>query len=45
MFRLIADEGKILTDGEYQGTVIDVLADRVGEWHEIDAPEQADEGK
>lgn len=36
MFRLIADEGKILTNGEVKGSVIDVLAEKAEEWYEID---------
>lgn len=38
MKRLIADEGKVLTNGSQQGSVIDCLADDVDQWSEIDAP-------
>ena len=37
MYRLIADEGKILTDGEIETSCIDVHGTEG--WTEIDAPE------
>lgn len=37
-YRLIADEGKALTDGENIASVVDVSIDDVGKWTEIDAP-------
>lgn len=41
MVRLIADEGKLLTDGNYQGKVIDVCpAENANNWYEIDEPEK-----
>jgi hypothetical protein len=41
MVRLIADEGKLLTDGEFVGKVIDVCpAEDANKWYEIDAPEE-----
>lgn len=41
MVRLIADEGKALTDGESVGKVIDVCpAEDATKWYEIDEPEQ-----
>lgn len=43
MYRLIADEGKLLTNGSIQATCVDVLADRAAEWTEIDAPEEKSE--
>lgn len=39
MYRLIADEGKVLTNGEVEGSVVDVLADKADEWYEIDEPQ------
>lgn len=40
MVRLIADEGKVLTDGEFLGKVIDVCpAENANKWYEIDEPE------
>ena len=39
MYRLIADEGKILTNGDVNGSVVDVLADKADEWYEIDEPQ------
>ena len=39
MVRLIADEGKVLINGEWQGKVIDVCpAEDANKWYEIDAP-------
>lgn len=39
MIRLIADEGKVLTDGETTTSCVDVCpADDVDKWTEIDAP-------
>lgn len=44
MVRLIADEGKVLTDGEWQGKVIDVCpAENANRWYEIDEPEPEQE--
>lgn len=40
MARLIADEGKLLTDGNWTGKVIDVCpAEDANKWYEIDEPE------
>lgn len=36
MYRLIADEGKILTDGELKVKSIDIFAEDLGKWTEID---------
>ena len=36
--RLIADEGKILTNGTIQGTVVDCAVEEKELWSEIDAP-------
>ncbi len=36
--RLIADEGKVLTDGTSEWNCVDALPDEVGKWSEIDAP-------
>lgn len=36
--RLIADEGKALTDGTSEWNCVDALPDEVGKWSEIDAP-------
>ena len=36
--RLIADEGKALTDGTSEWNCVDVLPEDVGKWSEIDAP-------
>jgi hypothetical protein len=38
MVRLLADTGKVLTDGTQQTTCIDVLPSEVSKWVEIDAP-------
>lgn len=44
MVRLIADEGKVLTDGEFVGKVIDVCpAKDATKWYEIDEPEPEQE--
>lgn len=44
MVRLIADEGKIITNGEWQGKVIDVCpAEDAAKWYEIDEPEPEQE--
>ena len=41
MVRLIADEGKLLTDGNWTGKVIDVCpAENANKWYEIDEPEE-----
>lgn len=37
-YRLIADEGKALTDGENVTSVVDVSIDDVGKWSETDIP-------
>lgn len=36
MHRLIADEGKMLTDGELVVKSIDIFAEDLGKWTEID---------
>lgn len=36
MFRLIADENKILTDGIVKIKSVDIFADDVDQWQEID---------
>lgn len=36
MYRLIADEGKMLTDGEQVIKSIDIFAEDLGKWTEID---------
>ena len=36
MYRLIADEGKVLTDGEQKVKAIDIFAEDLGKWTEID---------
>lgn len=36
--RLIADEGKMLTNGTNEWNCVDVLPEEVGKWSEIDAP-------
>lgn len=38
--RLIADEGKILTNGTIQGTVVDCAVEDKELWTEINAPEE-----
>ena len=38
--RLVADEGKILTNGKIQGTVIDCAVEDKDNWTEIDAPKE-----
>ena len=43
MYRLIASEGKVLTNGTIQATCVDILKDKADEWTEIDAPAE-DEG-
>ena len=44
MVRLIADEGKVLTDGESVGNVIDVCpAEDAAKWYEVDEPEQEEQ--
>lgn len=41
MYRLIADEGKVLTNGTVEAQVIDVAPNGdVGEWKEIDKKEE-----
>ena len=37
MYRLIAEEGKMLTDGEQVVKSIDIFAEDLGKWTEIDA--------
>lgn len=40
MVRLIADDDKVLTDGNWTGKVIDVCpAENANKWYEIDEPE------
>ena len=41
MYRIVADEAKVLTDGEVITTCADVTS--VDGWEEIDAPEEAQE--
>lgn len=36
MYRLMANEGKLLTDGEQQVKAIDIFAEDLGKWTEID---------
>lgn len=36
MYRLIADEGKVLTDGELTVKSIDIFAEDLDKWTEID---------
>ncbi len=36
MFRLIADENKVLTDGIVQIKSVDIFADDLDQWQEID---------
>ena len=43
MYRLIASEGKILTNGTVNATCVDVLKDKADEWTEIDAPKKNEE--
>ena len=40
MFRLIADDGKILTNGEVKGRVVDVPPGKVRDWMEIEDEEE-----
>lgn len=41
--RLIADEGKVLTDGTSEWNCVDVLPKDVDKWSEIDTPVLEDE--
>ena len=41
--RLAADDGKALQKGEIVSTCVDVLADDMSNWVEIDAPAREDE--
>lgn len=41
--RLVADDGKVLQKGDIITQCIDVLADDVGNWIEIDEPEEETE--
>lgn len=44
MYRLIADEGKLITDGTVTGKVIDVAPNRnPDDFYEIDEPEEENE--
>jgi hypothetical protein len=43
LYRLVADEGKVLTDGETVSTCVDT--DNTAEWTEIEAPEEIKEEK
>ena len=36
MYRLLAEEGKMLTDGEQKVKAIDIFAEDLGKWTEID---------
>ena len=38
MVRLIADEGKVLTNSKVTAEAVDCFADKANEWEEIDAP-------
>ena len=38
MYRLIADDGKILTDGERRITSADVFEDEINNWIEVEKP-------
>lgn len=42
MYRLIADDGKILTDGETETCCIDVEVEDVDKWTEIDEQEETE---
>ena len=44
-YRLIADEGKELVNGDKVATVIDVDVDDVGNWVEQDAPKRTEDGR
>ena len=39
MYRLIADEGKVLTDGQLKVKSIDIFSEDLGKWTEIDEKE------
>ena len=39
MYHLIADSGKILTNGNIFTTAINIFADELNNWKEIDKPE------
>ena len=41
--RLTADKGKVLTNGVKEWNCVDVFADDVENWHEVDAPIIGDE--
>ena len=41
--RLTADEGKVLTDGDFEWNCVDVLPEDVDKWSEIDVPIVDDE--
>jgi len=43
MFRLIADDGKILTNGEVKGRVVDVPTGKVQDWMEIEDEKDKEE--
>ena len=43
MFRLVADKGKVLTDGEIIASTYDIPATDLDKWYEIDPPEGSDE--
>ena len=46
MYRLIADEGKLITNGEITGPVIDVAPNLyVNDFYEIDEPKEEKEEK
>lgn len=46
MYRLIADEGKLVTNGELTGKVIDVAPNLyVNDFYEIDEEEKEEENK
>jgi hypothetical protein len=37
-YRLIADEGMELTDGDVVADCIDIPCERIDEWHEVEKP-------
>jgi len=45
MFRLVAEDGKILTDGKLKGSVVDVLEGKVQDWMEIENEDEEFENK
>lgn len=43
MYRLIAEKGKILTNGKIQSGLVDVFPEDVEQWQEIDDPSSSSE--